>query len=377
MNLPLVKSLGALVAGTLITCTPVQAIQVVNPKPPVDLVLALDVSGSMNGLLESAKQRLWDVVNDMGRAQPQPDLRVALMTYGSPKYGRATGYVRVDVPLTRDLDAINEALFALTTRGGDEYVARVLSTAMKSLAWSQDRRALRTIFVAGNEAATQDPMLDVHAVAREAKARDIVVNTIFCGQAAGDLSFGWAAVATGAGGVFASIDQQAASVANVATPYDKKLALLNDKLNRTYVPYGAKGHSRQRNQVRQDANAGQMSAAASASRAVTKASSAYRAAEWDLVDAVKGGVSLESIEEEQLPEAMQEMSREARTDYVTTQSKARAAVQQQIQQLGNERREYILDERAKAGRKSDEGLSAALKDGLRKAAQAKGFVFNN
>ena len=29
----------------------------------IDVVIALDVSGSMDGLIESAKQRLWDFVN--------------------------------------------------------------------------------------------------------------------------------------------------------------------------------------------------------------------------------------------------------------------------------------------------------------------------
>ena len=41
----------------------------------IDVVLALDVSGAMSGLIDSAKQRLWDIVNELGRAQPQPELR--------------------------------------------------------------------------------------------------------------------------------------------------------------------------------------------------------------------------------------------------------------------------------------------------------------
>ena len=40
------------------------------PSPQIDVVIALDVSGSMSGLIASAKQRLWDIVNQLGRAQP-------------------------------------------------------------------------------------------------------------------------------------------------------------------------------------------------------------------------------------------------------------------------------------------------------------------
>ena len=51
------------------------------PKPaegkPIDLVLCLDVSGSMDGLIDSAKLRLWDIVNETGphQADPEPPRR--------------------------------------------------------------------------------------------------------------------------------------------------------------------------------------------------------------------------------------------------------------------------------------------------------------
>ena len=61
----------------------------------IDVVIALDVSGSMDGLIDSAKQRLWDIVNELGRAQPQPELRMALLRYGNPDYGSESGFVRV------------------------------------------------------------------------------------------------------------------------------------------------------------------------------------------------------------------------------------------------------------------------------------------
>ena len=82
----------------------------------VDLVIALDVSDSMSGLIDSTKQRLWDIVNELGRAQPTPVLRVAILTYGAPDYGAQSGYVRLDLPFTRDLDAVNEKLFSFNTK---------------------------------------------------------------------------------------------------------------------------------------------------------------------------------------------------------------------------------------------------------------------
>ena len=61
-----------------------------NPTEPsrqIDVVIALDVSGSMSGLIASAKQRLWDIVNQLGRAQPRPELRISIVSYGNPEYG--------------------------------------------------------------------------------------------------------------------------------------------------------------------------------------------------------------------------------------------------------------------------------------------------
>src|SRR5215475_3983003 len=94
-------------------------------KPTVDVVLCLDVSSSMNGLIDSAKIKLWDIVNDLGKAKPAPILRVGLYSYGHTTYDARKGWVRKDVDLTTDLDTVYQKLNALTIHGGEEYVARV------------------------------------------------------------------------------------------------------------------------------------------------------------------------------------------------------------------------------------------------------------
>ena len=189
----------------------------------VDLVIALDVSGSMEGLIESAKQRLWDITNELARARPVPVLRVAILSYGNPSYGEQAGFVRVDLPFTADLDAVNATLFAFRTNGGEEYVARAIQTSLDSLQWSPERDALKIVFVAGNESAEQDPRLTVQQVTAEAARRGVVVNAIYCGADGNADARGWQRVATSTNGRYASIDQNAAAVANVATPFDDRL----------------------------------------------------------------------------------------------------------------------------------------------------------
>jgi hypothetical protein len=345
-------------------------------KRHVDVVIALDVSGSMSGLIESAKQRLWDIVNELGRAQPQPELRLAILSFGRPSYGAETGYVRIDLPFTSDLDAVNETLFAFGTDGGDEYVARAISTSVKELAWSSDPDALQIIFVAGNEAATQDPQISVQLATQAAVDAGIIVNTIYCGSDNDSDAPGWRDVAAMTNGLYASIDMNSAAVANISTPMDKELALLNRELNSTYLAYGVAGRVRQDNQLEQDANASSMSDAALASRVASKASALYESSHWDLVDAVEGGKRLEEIEAEELPAEMQPMSDEERQNYVSDQAKKREALQAQIGDLDKERRSYIENERSLRAPAEGKGLDEVMQEGLRTLAEEKGFTFD-
>ena len=338
----------------------------------VDLVIALDVSGSMEGLIESAKQRLWDVTNELAQARPLPSLRVAILTYGAPAYGEQTGYVRVDLPFTADLDAVNATLFSFRTDGGDEYVARAIQTSLDKLQWSQDSDALKVVFVAGNESAEQDPQLTIQQATAAAARRGIVVNAIYCGTDDDADSRGWRQVASNTNGLYASIDQQAAAVANVATPFDARLAELNDELNSTYIAFGSAGESGRANQLAQDSNAVAMSPAAAASRAVAKAGALYRS-EWDVVDALDSGKVLADIPVAELPVELQALPAVEREAYVRDKTERRQDVQREIGELAAERSRYIEEQTQEA--EGEAGLDAAILEGIREVAAAKGFSF--
>jgi hypothetical protein len=344
---------------------------------PVDLVIALDVSGSMSGLIESAKQRLWDIVNEIARAQPAPDLRLAIVTYGNPAYGAQSGFVRIDQAFTRDLDAVMKTLFSFGTNGGDEFVARAVHSSVNELEWSAGTGGLKILFVAGNEAANQDPDISILQATQAAISRGIVVNTLYCGNEGDDIVAGWRNVANLTNGLFASIDQDAVAVANIATPMDQALAELNVALNETYIAYGKEGAASKANQLAQDENASDMSAPSAASRAVAKAGRLYRNDGWDLVDAMESGVEIEALEEEALPPELQEMSSGERREYVEGLAEKRQQVSAEIAELGKKREDYIATERARNAEADDEGLDEAILGGLRKIAAEKGFEFGN
>jgi len=363
----------AVLAALGATATNAEPIAAVDTRRDVDLVIALDVSGSMEGLIDSAKQRLWDVTNELAQARPTPNLRVAILSYGNPSYGEQTGFVHLDLPFTSDLDAVSATLFAFRTDGGDEYVARAIQTSLDRLQWSQDNDALKIVFVAGNESAEQDPRITIASATGAAARRGVVVNAIYCGSDGDTDSRAWQKLATNTNGMYASIDQNAAAVANVATPFDEPLAALNEKLNETYVALGSEGEAARENLVQQDRNAAAMSPAAAASRTVTKGGALYRS-EWDLVEAVQSGKAVADIPVEELPAELQALPLAEREAYVREKTEQRADLQRQIGELAGERSRYIAEQKRDAPA-VEQGLDAAILDGIRDVAATKGFTF--
>ncbi len=341
----------------------------------VDLVICLDTSGSMSGLIESAKKKLWAVVNELATAQPKPKLRVGLYHYGNDGLNKEDGWVKQLCPLTDDLDDVYGKLFALRTNGGTELVARVVRAATNELDWNTDKGTLRMIFVAGNEPATQDKTYGLQATCKAAATKGIIVNTIHCGNEQTGRNTGWADAARWADGRYAAIDQNRGTVV-VNTPYDKRLSELSVQLNSTYINYGADGLKRKTNQVMQDKNAASLGGSAAASRAMSKGSSLYSNAVWDLVDAAKEKkVDITKLKDEELPKEMKGMTVEQRKAFIAKQAARRAEIQKQIAELGKKRQAHIKKEMESKGLDESSSFDAALRSAVREQAQQKNFKF--
>jgi len=338
----------------------------------IDLALCLDTSGSMQGLVAAARQRLWEVVNELATAQPAPTLRVALLTFGS-EGSEADGYVVVRTPFTTDLDLVSEKLFALGTDGGTEYVGRVVKTAVDRLQWSGPDAA-KILFVAGNESADQDRTAPFREVVKHAYGLGVRVNAIYCGNPDdGDAPL-WREVAVVGQGRFAAIDHNHGVVA-VASPFDADLAELSRKLNGTYLAYGEKAKDLLDRQTAQDANAAP-SAPAAAGRAASKAGSLYDNRGWDLVDKSREeGFDLAKVPAEELPEEMKSMTPAQRQAHLTTKTAERAALVAKVKDLDAKRTAFVKAEMAKQGLDDSKSLDRAIRDAVREQAGAAGFTF--
>jgi hypothetical protein len=353
------------------------------PQKSIDLVLCLDVSNSMNGLIDSAKIRLWDIVNELARLKPTPKLRVALYSYGHSTYPASNGWVRKDADLTEDLDELYRVLNALTINGGTEYVARVTRAALTEQKWTEDPGSLKLIFVCGNEPADQDKQVTLDEVAAQAKKQGVIVNTIYCKYGRDAEIPGWEAFAEQCGGRHINIDQnRAVHAVVVKTEYDAEILKLDAEVSKTYVPYGKGGDAKKDNQLAQDRNAAKAAPSAPGSapaaalgRAEFKAGGMYRNSTWDLVDRMKEkDFDLSKIPEDELCEEMRKLKPEERLAYLKKKAEERAELQKKIGELSAKRAKKVAEEQAKQPKApADKALDEAVKGTVRDQAKAKGF----
>ncbi len=342
--------------------------------PCVQIAILLDTSNSMDGLINQARAQIWKIVNQMAQAKLQGqevELQVALFQYGNDSLPAEKGYIELVVPFTDDLDLISDRLFGLTTNGGQEYCGQVIQEALRRLKWSKREVDLKMIIIAGNEPFTQGPV-DPFKVCSEAIKRDITVTTIHCGSYEEGVQTGWARGARLADGTFLNIDQNAPVA--IATPFDRKLAQLNEELNSTYLFYGRLEEQQKRRQLqlRQDRNSAALGRGALANRVAAKASRLYSQASVDLVDAVmEGKLKLEDLPEDQLPEQLRKLPPEKRKQYLEQMIQKRRQLRKQIREINKKREQYLAKKRRQMAEKQQNTFDDAVLQALRKQAERK------
>lgn len=369
MKRPLPVLAGLFLAAVTLIPRPAPA-RAAEEKPHIDIVFCIDCSGSMGPVIDTAKRKVWAIVNEVARAKPAPVLRIGLIGYGN-----GMGPFRT-FPLSDDLDEVYKNLVTFKDEGwGSEYVGLAVHRAATEMKWSEGSKLLKVIYVVGNETARQGPEeFDYTRTTPAAIRSGITVNAVYCGSAGGQDT--WQQMARMADGQYLAIAETGGAVV-VSTPYDKELEALSGKLNLTYVPYGAEGKLKQQNQVAQDANARRFGGGANAAdRAAAKASYQYNNRLWDLVDASREkDFDWAKIKDEQLPEEMRKMKPAERKAFVERKYAERSAIQKQIRDLAARRETFIQAELKKQGQTGDKALDEAVRRTVVEQARKKGFEF--
>lgn len=341
----------------------------------IQVALLLDTSNSMDGLIDQAKSRLWNIVNTLTTLKyngKSPEIEIALYEYGNDGI-RDENYIRQVTPLTQDLDLVSEKLFALRTNGGSEYCGAVIRDASANLSWDGNEKSMKLIYIAGNEAFDQGK-INYKDVVSKAKDKNIYTNTIFCGNREEGIQTFWQNGASLGGGKYFNIDSDR-KVMYIETPYDIRISECNTKLNDTYIYYGNHGSEYQLKQITQDRNARAQSASNLVERAVAKSKkNAYKNDHWDLVDkAEKDAGFIANVKESELPAELKGKSKEEIQKTIAAKSAARDTIQKEIEELSKKRQAYIDSEMKKRGTEDSDDLGKAIESSIVELAKKNGY----
>jgi von Willebrand factor type A domain len=335
-------------------------------KPQVEVVFCLDTTGSMGGLLDGAKAKIWAICNQIAGGKPTPDLKVGLVAFKD----RGDEYVTKVFDLTTDLDSIHGELKKFTAAGGGdepESVNQGLFDAVNKIKWSTDKKTLRIIFLVGDAPPHMDYKDDVKypETCKKAAEAGIIINTIQCGNSAECTKY-WKDIAVKAEGSFAAIPQSGGVVA-IATPFDAKLAELNTELTKSAVVYGGR---RVRAEALRKADAAAALPAPAAAERAGFAGKSGKVLDRDLVEDIKEKkVELKDVKPEDLPDELKELKTDGeRKEYLEKVEKKRAEINKQVLELDKKRAEFIAKEKAKKGTDKD-SFDGQVLDMLRKQAK--------
>ena len=349
-------------------------------RPKIDVVFVLDTTGSMSGLIQTAKEKIWSIATTMASAQPTPEIRIGLVAYRD----RGDRYVTKLVDLSADLDSVYAKLMDFQADGGGdtpESVNKALYDAVHDMSWSQGDQTYQVIFLVGDA----PPHMDYNEVrypviVADALEKGIVINTIQCGGMSTTVA-PWTQIASLGHGNFFQVNQAGGAVA-YTTPYDDKIAELSAKLDDTRLYYGTEEEkARMKSKV---AATEKLHASASvesrARRGVFNASVGGRAnllGENELVDAFASGtVEVDEIETEALPAALKPMARTEQKEYLEGLATKRDDLQRKIRSLSADRDGYLAKKVEKAGGLKD-SLDQQLYEAVKEQAGKAGLEYED
>jgi Mg-chelatase subunit ChlD len=344
-------------------------------KPRIEVCFVLDTTGSMGGLIEGAKQKIWSIANEMISAQPTPELKLGLIGYRD----RGDEYVVKSFSLTDDIDAIYGHLRQFQADGGGdapESVNEALAEAIHKMPWSSDHKVLKIIFLVGDAPPHMDypNSLKYPDLCREAAKKDLIINTIQCGAMAETKPI-WQEIAKLSEGSYVGISQSG-NVAVISTPMDKELSRLNERIGATLIPYGDSKLQAEVHAKYAAAKSAPVSAMADRLSYNSKSGKAVQG-RGELIDALNDHtLKLEEIDQKQLPAELQKLDRNELQKRIAKARDERADLQKQVVELSKKREAYIQTENKRlAAEGKGDAFDQKVTETLHAQAAKKGISY--
>jgi len=344
----------------------------------VEVVFVLDTTGSMSGLIQGAKEKIWSIANAIVMGEPRPEVRMGLVAYRD----RSDAYVTKRTALTDDLDAVYADLMGYVAAGGGdtpESVNQALAESVGAFDWSEGDDVLRLVYLVGDAPPHMDYEQDTpyQETCEVAARKGLIINAVQCGRISQTTPV-WQEIARLAEGEYFQIDQSG-GMQGVRTPFDEDIAALGEQLEGTVVAYGTlveQASARKRTRLGAEL-AGEATEEALADRAVFKAAAggASLGGRKDLVrDFEEGKVDLASLPREELPEALRELNAREQAAYLREQVEARAALSEKILALQAKRQAFVKEELERRGGTAD-SFDRRVLESLRRQAKRIGVEY--
>jgi hypothetical protein len=345
-------------------------------KPAVEVAFVLDTTGSMGGLIEGAKRKIWSIATAIADSNPDADIRMGLVAY------RDIGddYVTKTFDLTPDIQDLYANLLELRARGGGDWpesVNEALDVAVDKLHWTLTSDTRRIVFLVGDAPPHMDYAQDTKypITLAVAKQKDIIVNAVLAGNAQ-DTARVWRDIAQNGNGRFIPIPQDGGQVVIIETPYDEDIIILQKEINGTVVPYGPRALQKRTEDKTLQLSKVAAAAPAQASEMASylnkraKVSSEAVTGEGDLVsDVAAGRRRLDAIKDDELPDNLRALKPEQRADELNQQMKQRNALNEKLAALVAKRDRFVAEQRGKLPAKTssfDRVVEETLKAQIRR-----------
>ena len=362
--------------------------------PKIEVCFVLDTTGSMSGLIQGAKDKIWSIANEMLEAEVTPDIKFGLIAYRD----KGDAYVTQRFRMTDDIDHIHTKLLELSANGGGdapESVNQALHEAVSVMDWSMDRKVLKLIFLVGDAPPHMDyDEIQYPQICELGLKHDLIINTIQCGNHVGT-DVVWKKIAHSSEGQYAAI-LQSGGTRQIHTPFDKEIAKLNGALNKTVCLYGCPTSQQKAVEGKMKAQMAANSEAVadraayfSKNRVVASqrgggagfgGQSAFSVVSGvdDLVSMIMDGkIELADIDEEKLPADLRKIKPAEREVEINARIEARRKTQATLDQLVKKRAKFISTEKAKQAKAGEvEGFDLQVRNMIRKQASRKGITYS-
>jgi hypothetical protein len=339
----------------------------------LEMVFVIDTTGSMGGLIEGAKQKTWQIINDVMQKSSKPRVKVGLVAYRD----QGDQYVTKVLPLTEDLDKVYMNLMDYEAAGGGdkpEAVGSALSDAVAKAGWSKGRKDVAQIIFLVGDAPPQTVQTEpnVLEITKNAARLNMIVNTIQCGKES-ETEKVWQEIAQRGQGKYFAIDQDG-GMETIKTPYDDRLSQLGGEMGGTYTAYGrpdvqaASSMALDAAESKMESNA---PVAARADRALNKAMNKDAYANDLLQDIENGKMQIGSVKDDELPADLKAMPAPQRSAEIQKRLEGRKKIREEILNVSKQRAAYLEEQRKRSGKAS--GFDAAVGNALSEQLKAKGI----